>query len=221
MKKKEFEAIGKRLLPHLPGFAVKGPLLFLQPVGHTLRAICFNGSIDPRSFYVQIFLEPLFVPSEHIGFNIGWRLRGGTGGSSSWNADAPNLIPELIAALGREALPFLSRVHSPRDVAEVASAIHPVKGPIAQETVPYTSGDPIKQQAIAYALARDGDVAEAGEALDRLVNLLHEEVPWQHEIAERARVLKSQLLRDPAAARRQLDVWEAETAKNLGLEEFR
>jgi len=78
-----------------------------------------------------------------------------------------------------------------------------------------------RPKPVAYALARAGDVKEAGDALGRLISLLHEEVPWQHEMADSARALKSQLGSDPAAAQKQLDAWEAETAKNLGIEEFR
>jgi hypothetical protein len=46
-------------------------------------------------------------------------------------------------------------------------------------------------------------------------------VPWQREVADRAHALKSQLVSDPATAQKQFDGWEADTAKNLGLEEFR
>jgi hypothetical protein len=220
MTKKEFEAIGKRLLPELPGLAAKGQLLFMRPIGHTLRGIFFDRSIDPKSFYVWIFTKPLFVPAQHIGFNIGWRLRDGPGGSDIWNADVPNLIPELIAGLKREALPFLSRIQKPLDIVEAANSIHPIKGPVAQPANADAPRDPVKQQAIAYSLARAADVKQAGDALDQLIGLLREDISWQCEMADRARALKAQLVSDPAAAQRQLDAWEAETVKNLGLEEF-
>lgn len=220
MTKKEFEAIGKRLLPELPGFAVKGQLLFMRPIGHTLRGIFFDRSVDPKSFYVWIFTKPLFVPAQHISFNIGWRLRDGSGGSDSWNTDVPNLIPELIAGLKREALPFLSRIQTPLDMVEAAKSIHPIKGPVAQPANADGPRDPIKQQAIAYSLARAADVKQAGDALDQLIGLLREDISWQCEMADRARELKTQLVSDPAAAQGQLDAWEAETVKNLGLEEF-
>jgi hypothetical protein len=217
MKKKEFEAIGKRLLPYLPGFAVKGTLLFMRPIGHTLRAVFFDRSIDPRKFYVRIFIQPLFVPSQHLYFNIGWRLGGG---SHTWSADASNLIAELGAGLKREALPFLSRIHSPQDVAEAAGSIHPIQGPAAQQTVSYVGRDEATQQAIAYALARGGDLQRGSEALDHLIELCGD-LAWQREMAARAQTLKSQLVSDPAAAQKQLDTWELDTAKTLGLEEFR
>jgi hypothetical protein len=207
MKKKEFEAIGKRLLPYLPGFGVKGDILFIQPLGHTLRAIAFNGSIDPRSFYVQVFIQPLFVPMEVIGFNIGWRARDHC---DSWNADDPNLIARLGTALERDALPFLSGVRSYQDVARAAERWK-------------DADDPYVQQAIAYALARSGDVQRATAALDLLVKLLDTptKYPWQHALSDRALGLKKMLLSDPAAAQRQLDAWEVESARNLGLVEYR
>ncbi len=220
MKKKEFEAIGKKLLPDLPGFAVKGPLLFVRPIGHTLRGVYFARSIDPRGFYVQIFLEPLFVPSQQVGFNIGWRLRRASGRSDSWGADDPHLVEELRMGLKREALPFLSRIHSPRDVADAASVVHPIKGPVVQQVITYTSGDPIVQQAIAFALARSGSLDAAKSALNRFIDLAGARGFWSDEI-DRARALKSRIINDPAAAQRQLDAWETETIHNLGLDGFR
>jgi hypothetical protein len=77
------------------------------------------------------------------------------------------------------------------------------------------------QEAIAYALARAGDVAQAAMALDQLVGLLDEKVPWQCEMADRARALKSQMVSNPADVQRQLEAWEAESVHNLGLEVFR
>src|SRR5947209_27626 len=201
MKNKEFEAIGKRLLPYLPGFTVCGNMLFIRPVGHTLRAIMFDRSIDPRGFYVQVFLEPLFVPTNVIGFNIGWRVGGG---SHTWNADDPNLVAELGTALKREAFPFLSGAQTPSDVARAASSLK-------------LSGDFYVQQAVAYALARAGNAEGAAAALEQLVRLLDTPVKpgWQHEMIDRAMSLKAKVADDPPAAQRQLDEWEAESAHAL------
>ena len=208
MKKKDFAALAKRLLPHLAGFTVKGPMLFIQPVKHTLRGIYFEGSsFDARSFYVWMFFMPLCVPTHHVGFNLGRRVRG-VGGGDRWNADAPNLLAELGAALKHEALPFLGGIESLHDVAKAATSLQ-------------TSQDPYVQEAIAYALARAGDVEQAAMALDQLVGLLDEKVPWQCEMADRARALKSQIVSNPADVQRQLAAWEAESVHNLGLEAFR
>lgn len=206
MKTTEIATFGKRLLADLPGFTVKGRMLFMLPIGHTLRGIFFDRSVNPRGFYVQVFIQPLFVPAEHVSFNVGWRL----GGSSHiWNADAPGLISELDAALKREAVPFLSGVQSPQDVARAAASLQ-------------KSGDPYVQQAIAYAFARGGDVQQAATALTQLVRALDlkEQYPWQREMQRRAEVLKAELRDNPSVARQRLESWEVETTKQIGLERF-
>ena len=218
MKRKELEAIGKLLLPDLPEIAVKGDTLFMRPIGHVLRGICFNGSIDPRSFYVEVFVQPLFVPAQEINLGIGWRLRSKIAGPTSWSADSPSLVTELRNTLQREALPFLRRVQSPMDFAVAVGAVHPVDGPMPPQSID-TSSNPARQQAVAYAWARAGDIRQAEDALNRLIQLADQNPFWNKE-ADQAGMLKSVLLTDPAAAQRQLDAWEAETVKNLGLEEF-
>jgi len=206
MTAREFSALGKRLLPRLPGFAAKGQMLFIRPVGHTLRGIFFDRSINSRAFYVQIFIQPLFVPAEHIEFNVGWRLGGDC---HVWNADAPGLLSELDTALKQEALPFLANIQSPRDTASAAKSLQKSK-------------DPYVQQAIAYGFARGGDVGQAIAALAQLVRMFNvqEQYPWQQEMAERAQALAAELRDNPLGARARLEAWEAETAKKLVLEKF-
>lgn len=52
MKTKDFAALGRRLLPALPGFRVEGDMIFMHPIAHILRGICFDGS----SFDAKLFL---------------------------------------------------------------------------------------------------------------------------------------------------------------------
>ncbi len=203
MTTKEFEKIGKALLPELPGFAVKGYLLLIPPVKQILRGICFEPSgFDKQSFYVWVFFLPLFVPRKHVSFEFGRRI------GHNWKGDAQNLLHELSGALKREALPFLSPIESPRDVAQAAKSLRLPQNPNVQ-------------QAIAYALARAGDVNEAVAALDELTRSLDVKVPWQLEMFERANALKPQLLSDAPGAQKQLEAWETESATNLRLEKFR
>jgi hypothetical protein len=206
MKITEITSIGKRLLADLPGFAVRGQMLFMRPVGHTLRGIFLDRSVNPRGFYVQVFIQPLFVPAKHVAFNVGWRL----GGSSHiWNAEAPGLISELDAALKRDAMPFLSSVQLPQDVARAAASLQ-------------KSGDPYVQQTIAYALARGGEVQQAVTALTQLVEMLDlkERYPWQLEMQRRAEALKGELRDNLSEAHRRLEFWADGTKKQLGLDQF-
>jgi hypothetical protein len=207
MTNKDFAGLGKQLLPNLTGFSVKGPMTFVCPVKNALRGLCFEGSsFDRESFYVWTFFLPLFVPTRHVSFNFGKRLRE-PGGGDRWNADTSNLITDLAAAVKREALPFLSGIESAEDIAKAAAATF------------QKAADPYAQETIAYAWARSGEVARANEELNRLVRLLDLKIPWQREMAERAETLKVKLT-NPTDAQHQLEAWETETLQNLGLEEF-
>jgi hypothetical protein len=218
MNSKECSSICKRLLPRLSGFVAKGRMLFKAPLDHTLRAIYLDGSSNPRAFYVQVFLQALCVPREHVMFNIGWRL-----GRNSWDADAPGLVEELRSRLEQEALPFLLRVRTPRDMADAACSVN-VHGPIPDPVVNYCSPDTRTQEALAYALAGAGEIELAVQAIDCLIASVPERPPvprWMVEMADQASSLRKLLLTDPAGARKQLDAWEAETVRNLGLEQYR
>lgn len=207
MTNKDFAGLGKRLLPALPGFSVKGPMTFFCPVKDVLRGLYFEGSsFDGKSFYVWMFFLPLFAPAKHVNFNLGKRLREPSGGDR-WNADTPSLIADLGAVVEREALPLLSGIESAEDMVKAATAFQNTR-------------DPYAQQAIAYAWARSGEVMRADEELSRLLRLLDLKIPWQREMAERAETLKVRLA-NPADAQRQLQAWETETSQNLGLEKFR
>jgi hypothetical protein len=202
MKTRDFISITTQLSKELPGFVIKGSLMFLPPVKDLLRGIYFEPSATAkRAFYVTVFVLPLYVPTEHLYFNLGKRIGIG------WDADSADLIPELAAALEREALPFLKGFGSVLDLAEAM--------PIQNSPDPYT------QQAIAYGFAPMGKIEQALGALDRLLTLLDVKVPWQHDLAERAESLRSALTENPSEAQHRLEAWEADTVKHLGLEDFR
>jgi hypothetical protein len=161
---------------------------------------------DPECFYVNVFLQPLFIPEQHYVLNAGWRLGGG---AHAWNAAAPGVLGDLRQALTREALPFLEPIKSPRDVALATTRLH-------------QSADPIVQRIVAYGFARNGDISQATRAIDQLLTLLSgDDRQWVLEMYEQAADLRAALLEDPARAERQLLTWEAQTAKALGLERFR
>ena len=207
MKRVEFVALEEKLLTVLPGFTVKGSLVFVPPAQTILRGISFEGSsFDKTSFYVNFFVMPLCVPTEHLYFNFGDRVRH-KGGGDRWDKETPSLVDELCDALQRKALPFLSRAKSLIDFAKMASSLSP--------------SNPHTPRAIGFALARAGRYPEAVPVLDQLLTQLDPKVPWQLTIADQSASLRDKLIGDPAGAQQQLEAWEIETVHNLGLEEFR
>ena len=203
MNKRELTRIAKALVQELPEFAASNDLLVRMPLAPVLRALCLERSgWDSRGFYAWVFFQPLCIPHAHVFFNLGWRLGGGT---HIWNCDTPAGVTALREAIRREALPFLDRIQSPRDAALQVK----LQGPTSL----------ISQKAIAYAFARGGDYPQAIRELDRPVMVGHPE-PVAEQDPE-AKKLRDLLLRDPAAAQQQLQAWEDETRRALGLEEFR
>lgn len=206
MKRAQFVALEKKLLPALPDFTIKGPLVFVSPAQSVLRGINFEGSsFDQESFSVSFFVMPLCVPTEHLYFNFGNRLRNKRGGDR-WNKKMPNLVEELCTALTAQAVPFLSRAKTLVDFAEMAGS--------------FSLGNPHTPMAKGFALARAGHGNKAIHILDQLLTQIDPNVAWQRTIADLSKQLRATLIADPGAAQQQLQAWENETVHNLGLEKF-
>ena len=75
------------------------------------------------------------------------------------------------------------------------------------------------QQTIAYALAYARDTQQAGKALESLIRAADMTVPWQREIAERAKDLKISISSNPFEAFSKLEAWKSETIRALKLSE--
>lgn len=205
MKKKQFETICKSFLSSLPGFACKGWLLYEQPVGHVLRGFCCDDSgFDPNKFAVIVFFLPLYVPTKHLHFNMGKRLKDARGCDIWWNLNDPQLRDELLAYIHRDGMPFLDGVAEPHDVVNAIQRLG-------------ADSDPYKLEALAYSLAMSDDVSLAQEALSRLTNGLDASVSWQAEMIERATQLARKLSVNPKEARRQLAEWEEISIKHLAV----
>jgi hypothetical protein len=205
MKTKEFVALEKRLLPEFPEFAIKGSLMFVTPLGQTLRGFDFESSRSKECFYVYAFFLPLCTPAEYLSYNFGDRLR--CNGAELLCTTDPDFEAALKSAMQKEAR-FLRTLQSPEDVITALRA-HVRR-----------TNDPYGYEAIAYLLARQGKARAAVEELDRLVRML-DPVDWQQEMASRAQLLKAKLLANPMEARQQLETWELQSVRNLGLESFR
>ncbi|MES5485895.1 hypothetical protein QMZ05_24340 [Bradyrhizobium sp. INPA03-11B] len=118
----------------------------------------------------------------------------------------PNVVVELGAALKEQAIPFLKEVDSLLAFANTAAAF---------------PGNLHTPKAVAFALARAGQDGRAIAAIDELLAQADPNIAWQQTIATQARILKADLVERPQEAHRQLEEWEIETIRKLGLEQFR
>jgi len=199
--------LAKRLLADLPGFAIKGALMFIPPVEHTLRGFHFEGSdFDRTSFYIWRFFLPLTVPQHHLSFSFGDRLR--IKGADRWSVKDSNFEKILADAMKYE-LPCLNNLKTPEDVVEELRRLND------------GSKNPYLHEAFAYMLARLGEINAAADALEKLLALLNPSVQWQLDMANRARLLRTNLQLGADEVLRQLKDWEIESIRNLGLEKYR
>ncbi len=213
MTGKEFERLTRKyLLPHLPGFRAKGPLVIVVPIHQLLRALAFDSSgFDPSAFNVWAFVQPLYVPVTHIHFTFGGRL-GALGGGTErrWRfqeGKEEELMSEVLAYIKSEGLPFLDRLKSPIDLA--GRAIELTSAPDNVHVL----------EAMAYSLILGGRSHEALPAfarLDRALASMDPDVsPWIQEIAERAEQVRRALVRGPEDSIGLLNEWREQTVKNL------
>jgi len=205
MRKRDLATLVEQLIPHLPRVRVKLPMIAFPPFEELLKGLYFERSgSDVERFYIWVFFMPLCVPAQHVTFNLGRRIGGG---DQRWDFRDPQLVEKIAFSIKNDAFPFLESIQNSHDAARLALSIS------GATTSPHL------QQANAYLLAQSGETNEASKSLDDLLYLLKLDVPWQAEIAARARKLKT-LLSSPKDAESQIRAWEDESVRNLGLEEI-
>ncbi|HBL16248.1 MAG: hypothetical protein A2X36_17055 [Elusimicrobia bacterium GWA2_69_24] len=206
MKKKEILAIGRELSRELPGFVLHEGLMVKLPVECLLRGIWFDASgFDADAFYAGAFFMPLCVPAQKVHFTFGRRIRPSD--PAGWDPHPAQRFLQVRTALQEEALPLLSRIETLQGAVQELRS-RPVENPRVAE-------------AIAYSLARLGDVSGAIAGLDGLPPLLDLQCDWQREMRDRALALRIKLAEVPVSAVQQLLAWEAETSRALGLDRIR
>lgn len=187
MKRRELASLLRHPLLQLEGFVLRGWLLFKPPLDRLLRGIFFDSSGDSRTFYPTSFVMPLCVPTDHIYFTFGDRLRTSPG-SGGWSTDMPDLAAELGAALKRSAV-FLSGIDSlPAFVAFAEPRARTERN----------------LEGIGYALAREGQATRAVAIFDELLDKVDMSVDWHRELSGRINDLRRMLIESPEKARSQL-----------------
>lgn len=207
MNAREAQRLSRRyLLPHLPGFTVRGRLTYASPLENLLRGFYLERSLDPTAFYLWGGVFPLFIPSEHIYFTYGRRIGYG------WNVDAENektVMEEVAVLLRQEGQSFLDELGLPADLAAKAAMI--TQAP----------DDPNVAEVVAYSLLLAGQHKEAAEALERLDSIVRKADgrthSWVSAIGSRSGQVRDALRREPQLALAMLNGWRAQTIAALGL----
>lgn len=212
MKTSKLQKLVKNhLLPVCGPFACSGRIMFMEPLGSVLRGVYFDdSSFSPSVLYAWVFVQPLYVRSEHVHFTFGHRLRNrpyGSGKNEMWNITGESdeeEVHSLVTAIQGEAVPYLQRLTTPEDLVErleSATGLH---------------DNVFVEEAVAYSLIKTGRPLEATSKLKSLVRSVQPGDAW-YDVLERAEKLLSGLSEGGDAANRLLDVWEQETTQKLRL----
>ena len=180
----------------------------MLPIEDILRGVYFFASADADRFYLNEFFLPLFVPNDAVHSTFGERI----GNALNWRVSNPNLATDLTAAIQDVATPFLNNVSS-------------LNGVLNYLNERIESGRPRVNshllEALAYTLIKCGDYSSALEALaEQKQRLEGDTIPWVAAQYARTKLIEEKLLQSPEAALQQLDIWKAETIRNLKLEKF-
>jgi hypothetical protein len=146
---------------------------------------------------------PLCVPTDHLYFTFGERIRT-SARRERWNTAMPNLKEEVWSALQDKAIPYLSKVTSLSDFVALA------------ETNPRTVRS---LEGLGYALARLGMVDRALAVLDELLGKIDPSRGWEQELSVEITRLRSTLMSAPDEVPSILSSVEARTINALGLDE--
>ena len=217
MTEARFQAlIYRHLLPHMPGFAAKGGLLFVRPLEYVLRGYGFQGSnFDKDRFCVGAFAEPLFIPGGNVAVE-GWGRLGSIRGKADkwWTLTKDNeqqVMADVLRLMKREGPTIIDKFKTLDDF---------VKNAITRKTNPYS---PYPPEMVAYGAVLLGKRRLAEKMFDKVEWTLRDESQrrsYEEEILKRARNVRNTFRRDSQEAVAILRRWREETAAKLKLTKF-
>jgi len=220
------------LLPSLPGFAMTGRLVFVLPVEHLLRAFYFESSAFSRtSFCVEVFVQPLYLPLDHLAFMHGGRLGTIEGKREHWweyeESNEATIMEEVLALMQQEGRHVFERFKSLKDVPAFLHVFERfkslndfVKNAITRKTNPHS---PYPPEMVAYGAILIGNARLAHKMFDRLEKTLEDEqdrMDYEEEILRRSRMVREAFTKKPDSAVAILNEWREQTAANLKLTKF-
>jgi hypothetical protein len=105
------QVIDASIAPAFPGFVRRKRLLFDRNVEWLLRGFYFDASAFNKSSLVNVFVQPLYIPSSTIRMTLGKRL-----GRWHWQTEGAETILEAMRDAGTRflgALPTPASLHDP------------------------------------------------------------------------------------------------------------
>jgi hypothetical protein len=103
MRKSRIGTFARRVSAAQPDSEIiSGQIVALVPISHTLRGVLFEPSGAAGAVYANAFVQPLFIPADHISLALGWRVGGG---AHVWEMDSSASAQELTFELTQKVWP--------------------------------------------------------------------------------------------------------------------
>lgn len=202
------------LVPHIPPVRLVRDLTIILPIEQLLKGLSVESSaFSASNFALHVFVMPLYIPREYVVYRFGGRLGALSGNAPrDWTISSENeaeVMRDIFELTRKEALPFLNRFNTPRDVAEyIERNVHPDS----------RRQDPNLAETEAYSWILAGEHQRALQAFDRLERIVSEGgPPWVQEVSQRAERVTHLLNTAPAEALRLLAEWREYTLTALKL----
>jgi len=215
VKQRQFQRLIKQhLLKDLPGFDVQGSLLYEKDFDYLLKGICFDSSGYNKTYFTGwVFVQPLYLPSDHLFFNFGDRFGSLSGGGDGWwdmeGRDEKSVMWEVYDRISTEGLPFLRKFSGPKDFTGKRF-----------DELGFMSEEPFQVQIKASSLFLIGEFKKGVkevEALEALMEKIDKEDNSRDHMKPHVMALRKAVDAGPDAVKKQLDEWTEYTIENLKL----
>ncbi len=181
----------------MPGFQAKRNLVYRAPFSHFLQGLCFERSSSKESFYLNVFIIPLFVPKDYIYFTFGKRIGRG------WNTTDQNIVKKIFSEINcQDISTYLDSISNLQDFVSRIEKITEYKSLYFY-------------QAIGLAQALDGRIKESLENLYQIQIQADVSVAWQRDLKEQTERFCRLLKENPDRAIQQLLEWQEYTTQKL------
>ncbi|HEU5279391.1 MAG TPA: hypothetical protein VFU26_10865 [Gaiellaceae bacterium] len=198
----------------MPGFVVRGSLVYQPPFDYLLHAVSFGtSSFTSSRLFVEAFVQPHYHSYDYLTFTYGFRL-----GDDFWDIDEAD-PDRTFAAIAEEvrihALPFFEGVP---DLDRFCALIPEWEKEQPRRIMQHNSlDDPVVLEDLAYAAILRGNNDRAAELLEKAIASENESGEYRNDdlLADLEHILS--LLQGPGleAAQAQLDNWHALNVKRL------
>ncbi|MCX6900719.1 MAG: hypothetical protein NT105_18730 [Verrucomicrobia bacterium] len=209
MKTAELKRLFRRYIsPAFPSLRLKGHLIYVAPVEAILRGFCFDTSAFDRSFTIECFIQPLYIPCDHLVFSFGSRLGKD---DVKWlcpeEESEESLAKKIMSRIQNEGIPFLDTIKTPHE--------------FLLKYGPPDNPDVLHEfEAVAFSMCYEnpsqkeveGSFRSLFKALER-----HMDTDWVRKMHVQAEELLTNYRKSPAQAKALLNRWIEHTKSKLGL----